>query len=205
MKGKVIQRHDIPSLLTAIFEVSVTKHTDLGLLPSNSSSNGGGPHPNESYQISPDLQILSSEQSNLSHTASHLELLVGRNGVQKIKSDRSHKSRQPKQKNSHLKSRAAPWHGNLISGGGNAALIDTDYREKIIAETAAALDIESFKSVLDYLPNEMRQRIAKRETLERLAVKEGGKVQHKWSVFREETEEDVQDKGLRQKTQSEVV
>ena len=65
LKGKVIQRHDIPSLLTAIFEVSVTKHTELGLLPSNSSSNGGGggggQQPNESYQISPDILILSSE------------------------------------------------------------------------------------------------------------------------------------------------
>ena len=39
------------------------------------------------------------------------------------------------------------------------ALTDTDHREKIISETAAALDFDTFKSVLGYLPNELRTRI----------------------------------------------
>ena len=116
LKGKIIQKHDIPSFLTAIFEVSLMKHSELGLLPSNSSSNGGGgaPHPNDSYHISREenkVIILSSESSH-QNPGSHyqMELLVCRNGSQKIKSDRSHKSRQPKQKDSHVKSRGvAPW------------------------------------------------------------------------------------------------
>ncbi len=96
-----------------------------------------------------------------------MEAFVNRNGAPKIKSDRSHKTRQPKQKDSQHKSRAAPWNGNLLMGThlGSGILIDTDHREKIISETAAALDFESFKSVLDYLPNELKSRIVNQQSL----------------------------------------
>lgn len=90
-----------------------------------------------------------------------------RNPSKKIKSDRSHKSRQPKQKDSHVKNRGAPtWQGNLITP--RNGFIDADNREKFIAETAGALDLDTFKSVLEYLPNELRCRIITNDSLEKL-------------------------------------
>jgi len=72
LKRHVITRADIPCLLTAIFEVSLTKHSDLGLLPSHqsfsssalvdhSSSRGGDP---SSSRPGEKILALSAETNN---------------------------------------------------------------------------------------------------------------------------------------------
>jgi hypothetical protein len=71
-------------------------------------------------------------------------------------------------------------------------LTDTDHREKIISERAAALDFDTFKSVLGYLPSELRTRIVNLNSLERLTNHDKTQKTNKWTVFHEETEEDEQ-------------
>ena len=71
-------------------------------------------------------------------------------------------------------------------------LTDTDHREKITSETAAALDFDTFKSVLGYLPNELRTRIINLNSLDLIMNHDKAQKINRWTVFHEETEEDEQ-------------
>lgn len=67
-------------------------------------------------------------------------------------------------------------------------LINLNQRDRVITEFQIALDLETFREVLDWLPSELRERIMDKSSIERVVERHPAV---RWAVFMEEKDSDI--------------